>query len=150
MSMYTQVDVEICDMEIAIEVLSEIFGPNLENHCDNPQALRGYRGDNRSALPTTNKNYAPKCHLIVRRQNLWTGANDFGVHQGADGKITLYVSQFDRGKGAFAGGKLTEMKHKIKRIYSEKLVMRKARMAGYRVRKKVSADGQIKLVLKRK
>ena len=150
MSIYTTVDIEIADLEIAKEVLLEMFGDKLEDHSASPTALFGYGGDDRSKLPVSNKNYAPKCHLVVRRHNLWSAANDFGVYQAPDGKIKLYISSFDSGKGNFSTKKLEEMQNKIKQTYSEKLVMRKAHKAGYRIKKQQMEDGRIRLVMKRR
>jgi len=149
MSVFTQVELELRDIEIVEEVLAEMFGGKVENCIDCPLPIRGYRGDDRSKLAPTNKNYAPPCHLIVRKENIGAASNDMGIHRRSDGSLTAYISGYDR-RGKLNEKWVNEVKAKLKTKYAEKMVQRQAKRAGYKVSREIRHDGTVRLRLKRR
>jgi hypothetical protein len=152
--MFTVVELELSDIDVVLEVMREEFGEDkVEVHLDDPKPIRGYRGDDRSKLSPSNKNYAPPCHLIVRKRHVGASSNDVGIHIAPNGKIKMYVSGFDRG-GNVSDRRIDKMKEnmagKLKSRYAEKMVKRHARRAGYRIKRETLQDGTIRMRLQRR
>ena len=148
MSLYTTVEVGINDLVAYLDAVKSILGEHVEAHLDAPVALRGYLGDDRSKLPVLDANYAPLCHIVLRRERVGRGANDVGIEI-CEGKAIFWVSQYDRQHG-FGQAKIDAITAKARVNYSQTLVEREAHRAGFRVSKRwTTQTGEQKIQLVR-
>lgn len=139
MSAYGEFRTEFKDRDALISALCEVgiadhalTREQIEVHPDG-DSLYGYHGDRR----------AQKAHVIIRRRNVRSSANDVGFEL-VNGRYSARISDFDRGQGtndAWLG--------KLAQSYSKSLVHKKAKALGYRVHESVNADGSVKMVLQR-
>ena len=97
----------------AIKASLKELGYTFEEHVE-AQHLYGYAGDQRSQ----------KAHIIIRRHNVGTAANDVGFLKRADGTYELIISEFDLGTGQKQGRDFTQ---KIKQIYAKHSILLKAK-----------------------
>lgn len=142
MSHFTELNVECQQKNEAqlIEALEEIFGKgNIEVH-EEGAGLYGYGGDLRSSLAKTNPNYAPPCHLIVRRKNVGGASNDVGFRRNENGTYDAYISDYDKGHN-FNQAKVDKMMQH----YTSGVTVKQLKKQGYQITKKVE-NGNIVLV----
>lgn len=124
-----------------IAALETKFGEgHVEVHPDGGP-LHGYQGDNRAKLDSKDPNYAPPCHLIIRRKHVGSMANDVGYRRTEDGKYVAYISQYDSG----ATYKKADQ-NKVAQDYAERVAIKQLKAKSYSVKRVVEKDGTIKLV----
>lgn len=138
-SHFVEVKVQFKDRVALHACLTEVFG-KAEVHAQ-PVALFGYQGDNRSEHAPESPDFAPECHVVVRRADIGGASNDIGYRFNDDGTVSAYVSDFDRG---YAGPKLAQLAQR----YARHVAVKQARAAGYTVSESTTADGTIRLTLK--
>lgn len=115
-----------------VSSLEEVFGKgNVEVH-EEGASLIGYHGDDRSKLEENSRDYAPPCHIVVRRKNVGTAANDIGYRRNSEGGYTAYISDYDR-RSTFTQKKRDQVKQSYAVSVTEKQLQRK----GYTVSKRV-------------
>ena len=109
-----------------------------------PQAvpLYGYRGDVR----------AQQAHIVIRRQNVGSGANDVGWEKQPDGLYRVWISEFDAGVGAYANRRETArfnaaMQNRIKQEYAYQVIHRQQRAMGRSVQRQRLPGGEIEVVI---
>jgi hypothetical protein len=91
-----EVDFDTANEQDLIKALEAQFGEgNVEVH-EKGAALYGYGGDDRSKAAPGSQNYAPPCHLVVRRKNVGAASNDVGYRRNENGKYTAYISDYDQ------------------------------------------------------
>lgn len=145
MSHFTEMQVDYLQKNEAqlVAALEECFGKgNVEVH-ENGAALMGYHGDNRANLAKSNPNYAPPCHIIIRRKHVGSASNDVGYRRTEDGKYAAYISDFDQG-GHFNKAK----QNKVTQDYTVGVTTKQMKLQGYSV-KKVDEKGKVKLIVSR-
>ena len=122
-----------------VKSLELVFGEgNVEVH-EEPSALFGYGGDDRSKEKESSKDYAPKCHIIVRRKNVGIAANDIGYRRNEDGTYSAYVSDYDRGHT------FTEKKrNSVNKEYTLSVSERQLKSQGY-ITKRITVDGKVRI-----
>lgn len=126
--------------EHLIAALEEQFGKgNVEVH-EKGAALYGYQGDNRAELKTSDANYAPPCHIIIRRKNVGSASNDVGFRRTSDGKYAAYISDYDKGS-TFSKAK----QNLVTQNYATGVTEKQLKKKGYTVKKEKQKDGTIKL-----
>jgi hypothetical protein len=99
MSHFTEMEVSFDQKHEAqlIAALEEQFGKgNVEVH-EKGAGLYGYQGDLRSKNAVTSANYAPECHIIIRRKSVGSASNDVGYRRNENGKYNAYISDYDKG-----------------------------------------------------
>lgn len=143
MSHFTEMKVDYLQKNEAqlVAALEECFGEGTVEVHENGAALYGYHGDNRANLKSSNPNYAPPCHIIIRRSNVGTSSNDVGYRRTEDGKYQAYISDFDQG-GHFNKTK----QEKVTQSYTVGVTTKQMKLQGYTV-KKTSEKGAIKLLV---
>ena len=146
MSHFTELAVEYsqkCEAQL-VAALEETFGKgNVEVHEDGA-ALMGYHGDNRAKLATSNPNYAPPCHIIIRRKHVGSASNDVGYRRTEDGKYVVYISDYDKGSN-FNKAK----QNKVTQDYTVGVTEKQMKAQGYVVKRAVGEKGAIKLIASR-
>ena len=95
-----------------------------------PQALYGYQGDIRSE----------KAHIIIRRQNVGTAANDLGWERQPDGTYRAWISEYDE-QHAF----LPARQDKLKQEYAVAAVTQQQMQYGRKVSRRLLPNGKIEL-----
>jgi hypothetical protein len=97
MSHFTEMQVEYSQdsEQHLIEALESVFGKGTVEVHEKGTGLYGYRGDLRSKHKASSPDYAPPCHLIVRRKHIGSMANDIGYRRTEDGKYVAYISEYD-------------------------------------------------------
>ena len=85
MSHYTVMQTALGDIETLVEALADMGFAVVETHAK-PQALVGYRGDQRDE----------RAEVIVRRRFLGSVSNDIGFARNPDGTLRAIISDFDR------------------------------------------------------
>lgn len=143
MSHFTEIKVNFsqkCQADL-VAALEEQFGKgHVEVHDGNGSALHGYQGDNRANLSPSNSNYAPPCHIIIRKQYVGGAANDVGYRKNEDGTYTAYISDYDK-RGNFN----QEKQDKVAVKYTELVTERRLKQQGYTV-KKVYEQGKLVVI----
>lgn len=142
MSHFTEIRVNFsqkCEAEL-VAALEEQFGKgHVEIHPEG-SALFGYQGDNRSKLPVGSSNYAPPCHLIIRKQHVGGASNDVGYRKNEDGTYSAYISQYDQSSN-FNMAKQDKVAVKYTELVTEKQLKAK----GYTI-KKTYENGKLVIV----
>src|SRR5512143_3281573 len=98
MSHFTEVECEYeqKNEKELIEALEKEYGEgNVEVH-EKGSALFGWHGDNRSVLKQSDPNWAPPCHLIIRRKNVGSASNDIGFQRLENGGYKAWISDYDK------------------------------------------------------
>jgi hypothetical protein len=120
MSAYTTAETEFDDPVSVKAALMELgySESQIEMH-DEPQHLYGYVGDQRSQ----------KANIIIRRKDVGTSSNDFGMVKGPNGKYKILVSDYDRGQMPRKHGcrNYTEFEGRLKQLYTVKAVTKAAK-----------------------
>jgi hypothetical protein len=124
-----------------VAALEEQFGKgNVEVHEDGA-ALFGYQGDNRATKSKTDANYAPPCHIVIRRKHVGSASNDVGYRRTEDGKYVAYISDYDKG---YNFG--TAKQQVITQDYTVRVSEKQMKSQGYTVTRQKNKDGTIKLM----
>jgi hypothetical protein len=127
-----------------VAALEEKFGKgHVEIHPEGA-ALFGFQGDNRAHANQNSPDYAPPCHIIIRRKHVGASANDVGYRRTEDGKYVAYISDYDKGS-TFQPKKQNE----VAQSYAEKVSTKQLKAKGYTVKRQVQKDGTIKLIATR-
>src|SRR5258708_7933752 len=128
MSHFTSMEVDFkqsCENDL-VKALESVFGVgNVEVH-NEPVGLYGYQGDLRSSRKTNSPDYAPPCHIVIRRQHVGGASNDVGFRRNEDGTYDAYISDYDKSSN-FGSAKL----NKIKQEYTLSVTERKLKQQGY-------------------
>ena len=139
-----KVNFKVANEKDLVAALSACFGEgNVEVH-EGGSALYGYTGDNRSKLEVGNSDYAPKCHVIIRRKHVGETANDIGYRRLDDGSYDAFISEYDQ-DSTFT----KKRRDVVAQDYTTRVAERKLKTQGYTLKRTVEANGVIKLVATR-
>lgn len=138
MSHFVEIRTVFKDQACLIQALREAYGAHAVEVVPEGAALYGYRGDNRAVLNASNPNYAPPCHVIVRRQHIGGSSNDIGYKRNKDGSYTGYVSEFD--SSGYAA-------KRVEQSYAKAVTVKQAKASGWAVTEEKQKDGTVKLQL---
>lgn len=143
MSHFTEMQVDfLCKNETAlVSALEEQFGKGKVEVHENGAALYGYRGDNRADMSKTSSDYAPPCHIIIRRTNVGSASNDVGYRRTEDGKYVAYISDFDKTNN-FNKGKQDQ----VAQEYALKVSEKQLKNQGYSLKRVAGKNGSVKIV----
>lgn len=146
MSHFTEMQVNFLQSNEAqlIAALEQCFGEGSVEVHDSPEALYGYKGDNRAEAAPGSADYAPPCHLIVRRKKVGKAANDIGYRRTEDGKYAAYISEYDSGANFSS-----EKQSKVLQDYTVGVTEKQMKLQGYSVKKVPQANGKVTLTLSR-
>ena len=126
-----------------IAALEEQFGEgNVEVH-NEPKGLYGYQGDLRSKKPVHSADYAPECHIIIRRKNVGSASNDVGYRRLENGKYAAYVSDYDKGSNFNQ-----EKQNKVAQNYGVAVTEKNLKKQGWIVQKNKLEDGTVRVTAK--
>lgn len=124
-----------------IAALESQFGKgNVEVHIM-PVGLEGFQGDDRSKLRQTSKDYAPPCHIIVRRRHVGSAANDIGFRRLETGGYAAYVSDFDKTRN-YNQQRQGKVLQEYTLLTSEKTL----KTMGYSTTRQQLEDGTVRLI----
>jgi hypothetical protein len=124
-----------------IAALEKRFGKgNVEVH-EEGAALYGYQGDNRANYDKNNKNYAPPCHIIIRRKHVGSASNDIGYRRTEDGGYVGYVSDYDK-HATFSKAQQGEVAQEYALTVSEK----KLKAEGWATKREVTEKGVVRII----
>lgn len=142
MSHFTEIKVNFLQKneKQLVAALESIFGEGTVEVHEDGAALFGYQGDNRAQLSQSNGNYAPPCHLIIRRKHVGGASNDVGYQRTEDGKYVAYISDYDKHSN-FSPQK----QNKVLQEYTAKVTEKQLKSQGYAMKREVQKDGTIKL-----
>lgn len=142
MSHFTEVAVNfLCKQEAAFKAALELqFGEGTVEVHENGAGLKGYGGDDRSKKAITDPNYAPLCHLIIRRANVGMSSNDVGYRRTEDGKYVAYISDFDKGSN-FNKPK----QDSVAQEYALKVAEKQLKNQGYSYKRVAGKNGVVQL-----
>jgi hypothetical protein len=148
MSHFTEVAVEFDQKheKIFISALEEVFGQgNVEFHADaslenRASHLFGFSGDNRSVRLPGDSDYAPPCHVIIRRKHVGALANDIGYRRAENGKYTAYISEYDA-RSTFP----VKKREKVAQNYAVQVAEKELRTKGYTTSRQVLENGAIRV-----
>ena len=143
MSHFTEMKVHFkqkneADFVAALEVC---FGKgNVEVH-ENGAALLGYQGDNRSTKAKSSPDYAPPCHIIIRRKAVGSAANDVGYRRTEEGGYIAFISDHDKGHNY-----KTAKQNAVAQDYTLRVAEKKLKSQGYTFKREVLQNGTVKIV----
>lgn len=142
MSHFTEIKVSFLQKneKALIAALEEHFGKGKVEVHEDGAALYGYHGDNRATLPKNNPNYAPPCHLIVRRKDVGSASNDIGYRRSEDGTYVAYISDYDKSTHFTA----VQQKNVLQE-YTATVAQTQLKKQGYTLKKTKDKNGLIKL-----
>jgi hypothetical protein len=126
MSHFTEMEVQFSQKNEAelIAALEQQFGKgSVELHPEGGEMF-GYEGKNRSLVGSKSPDFAPPCHLIVRRKHLGTAANDIGYRRMPNGGYLAYISDYDRNQ-TFSEKKQAGVTQEYTLLVSEKALRAK-------------------------
>lgn len=103
-------------------------------------ALHGYQNDDRSRLASTDPNYAPKCHIIIRKKHVGSAANDVGYRRTEDGRYCAYVSSYDSGHNYTKAHQ-----NKVAQEYATRVAVKKLKAQGYQAKTVTNKDGTVRI-----
>lgn len=127
-----------------VAALEAQFGEGkVEVHKDGAD-LYGYRGDNRGKVSAHSPDYAPPCHIIIRRKNVGSSANDIGYRRMEDGTYRAYISEYDQ-RSTFKKDK----RDAVEQDYATRVAEKALKKKGYTLKRTVEKDGTIKIVATR-
>lgn len=141
MSHFTEVQVNFKqeNEKDLIAALEAHFGEGHVEVHEEGAGLFGYGGDDRSKNKK-GANYAPPCHIVIRRKHVGGASNDVGYLRDGKGGYTAYVSDFDK------GGNYSQSKQDaVAQDYAERVSMRSLKAKGYTVVRKKEKDGTVHL-----
>lgn len=123
-----------------VEALESLFGKGHVEVHEEGAALFGYQGDNRANKPKSSDDYAPPCHIIIRRKHVGGASNDVGFVRSDDGKYVAYISDYDK-SGNFNQKKQNQVLQEYTALVTEKQLKKQ----GYSMKREVQKDGTLKL-----
>ena len=147
MSHFTTITTEFKDRECLIQALYEIKNPKTQapfrnvHSYDSAIHLKGYRGDTR--LDSVHASQTQTAEIVIKKENISRASNDIGFKRNAQGIYEAIISEFDR-----AIGFNTQWLNQLQKIYSEKVIYKKAAQLGATVEKKVLSNGKIQFQVK--
>lgn len=124
-----------------IEALESVFGKGTVEVHPEGSALYGFQGDNRANRAVGSSDYAPPCHLIIRRRNVGSASNDVGFRRNENGTYDAYVSDYDKG-GNYSSAKQA----KVAQEYALKVSEKQLKKAGYTTKRVVKTGGVVQIV----
>ena len=146
MSHFTSLKVNFkvaCEKDLVAALEGQFGSGNVKVH-EEGAALIGYQGDNRAALSPGHKNYAPKCHVVIRRAHVGDMANDVGYRRLEEGGYEAYISEYDMGNTY-----RKEKQDKVAQDYTARVAEKKLKSQGYTLKRTIEKNGTIKLVATR-
>jgi hypothetical protein len=137
MSHFSEVEVSYDQKNEAdfIAALEKHFGQGTVEVHENGGDLIGWHGDNRAKMNPNSADYAPPCHLIIRRKNISTASNDIGYVRAENGKYTAYVSDYDKGVFHQANQGL------VKQEYGLRVAEKALKKQGWNAKREQRANG---------
>lgn len=123
-----------------IAALEEQFGEGSVEVHEEGAGLYGYGGDLRSKKATTSADYAPECHIIIRRKHVGSASNDVGYRRLENGKYAVYISDYDKGSN-FSKAKQDQ----VAQNYGVNVAEKNLKKQGWIVKKSVEKNGVIRL-----
>ena len=143
MSEFVETEVEIDDPADAVEALKMIgeqFGlpwndDTIEVHAT-PQELLAIGGAKRTSRRTGER---IRAEIIIRRKHVGNSSNDLGILKGADGKYTIYESDFD------VGQLRSKMGTPFKKAFKKAVAFQKIKKESKKQRWKLPANLQVDL-----
>jgi hypothetical protein len=122
-----------------IAALELVFGEGHVELHEEGAGLMGYGGDNRSQKSEKSKDYAPPCHVIIRRKHVGGASNDVGFRRNEEGGYTAFVSDFDKGRNFD-----TKKQHIVAQEYAARVTEKTMKAQGYAV-KRTNVAGKVKI-----
>lgn len=123
-----------------VAALEERFGKgNVEVHTE-AVPLLGVSGDDRSLKDPSSPDYAPPCHIVVRRTNVGPSANDLGFVRTPDGHYNLYVSNWDKGRNFTPAHQ-----QQLRQRYAAGVTTKTMKSQGFEVETKTTKTGAVRL-----
>ena len=146
MSHFTEMEVQFQQKneKQLIEALEKVFGKGSVEVHEKGGALIGYEGNDRSKLNHNNANYAPLCHLIIRKNRVGSASNDVGYRRMENGKYIAYISEYDQ-RTNFSEDKQNE----LKKQYSYLVTQKELKRMGYEIKTTKKQNGTIVLEAER-
>lgn len=146
MSHFSEITVDYsqaCEKDL-VASLELIFGKGHVEVHNQPVGLYGYQGDNRSAHDKKSPDFAPPCHIVIRRNHVGEASNDVGYRRLENGKYAAYISEYDQ------GNTFTKTKqHQVAQEYSLRVAERRLKTQGYTVKRQATQNGVWQLVGKK-
>ena len=133
MSHFVECRTEFRDPQALVAALSEcgFTADQIEVHAE-AVALYGYQGDQRDQ----------QAHVVIRRQNVGSGANDVGWERQPDGTYRAWISVYD-GRHRFDQA----MQNRIKQEYAYQVIARQQRDRGRSVSRERLPSGEIEVTI---
>ena len=93
-----------------------------------------------------------KVHIVIRRRDIGSGANDVGWERQPDGTCRAWISEFDAGVGPYAHRQNSArfnlaMQNRIRQEYACQVVTRQQRGLGRTVERQRLPGGEIELTI---
>ncbi|MGW1023472.1 DUF1257 domain-containing protein [Streptomyces sp. NPDC002577] len=133
MSHYTRVRTTLRDQKTLVQTLKKLGFTHVESH-DEPQALYGYLGDQRSQT----------AEVIIRRKYVGAASNDIGFARTSDGSFQAVISDYDSSRYGKA------WLRKLTSTYGHETALSFAEENGYEVvTEETDKDGAVRLTLRR-
>lgn len=142
MSHFTSMEVDFkhnCEADL-VKALESVFGAGTVEIHEEGTGLYGFQGDLRSTKSKTSSDYAPPCHVVVRRNNVGGASNDVGFRRNEAGTYDAYISDYDRGMN-FGPAKL----NKVKQEYTLSVTEKKLKQQGYTTKRVKKENGVVQI-----
>jgi hypothetical protein len=139
MSHYAEIKVQFRQEHEAelVDALRGIFGSRVSVHPEG-KGLIGWTGGDRSEKSVKSKDYAPPCHVIIKKKGV---SNDIGYRRTMDGAYTAYISDYDK-----AHVFNEEKQNRVLQHYTVAVAQKTLSKGGYAsFTKTVLEDGSIRL-----
>jgi hypothetical protein len=124
-----------------VAALESSFGKGNIEVYENGTSLIGYQGDSRANLPKSSPDYAPLCHIVIRRKVVGPSSNDVGYRRTEDGSYAAYISEFDQGRNF-----QKKKQDAVAQDYTTRVAEKSLKTKGYTLKRTVLKDGTVKLV----
>lgn len=124
-----------------VAALEKQFGSGKVEVHEQPVGLMGVEGKDRSRLSSINADYAPECHIIIRRKDVGSMANDIGFRRTENGKYSAYISQWDKGHN-FAPSRQGLVMQEYALLTAEKTL----RAGGYSTTRQAQDGGSVQVI----
>ena len=124
-----------------VAALEVCFGKGNVEVYENGASLTGFQGDNRANLSSKSPDYAPPCHIIIRRKSVGPSSNDVGYRRLENGSYSAYISEYDQ-RSNFQKKK----QDAVAQDYTTRVAEKSLKTKGYTLKRTVLKDGTVKLV----
>lgn len=124
-----------------VAALEACFGKGSVEVHEEGSSLIGFQGDNRAYLSTNSPDYAPPCHIIIRRKAVGPSSNDVGYRRLDGGGYAAYISEYDRARN-FNKTK----QDAVAQDYTTRVAEKNLKSKGYTLKRTVLKNGTVKLV----